>query len=71
MSEHIAKFVYDVAADRELEHRLDSGELSDGELELVVGGLNPQPLPPGGMVATSSWSFMSLFASRGIIVIGG
>lgn len=32
MSEHIAKFVHDVAADRELEHRLDSGELSDSEL---------------------------------------
>ena len=32
----------------ELARVLAESELTDGELESVAGGINPQPLPPGG-----------------------
>jgi predicted ribosomally synthesized peptide with nif11-like leader len=44
------------------------GELSDGALEQVAGGINPQPLPPGG-----ARSFLQINPGllRGIIVQRG
>jgi predicted ribosomally synthesized peptide with nif11-like leader len=44
--------------------------LSDEALDQVSGGFNPQPEPPGRLPAVQS-PFLSFFASKGIIIIGG
>lgn len=36
--------------------------LSDGALDHVVGGLNPQPLPPGPPPSEAALRFASLFS---------
>lgn len=40
--------------------------LSDSELDIVTGGLNPQPLPPGPPPPDSFRSFASIFRGFGI-----
>jgi hypothetical protein len=40
--------------------------LTDAELDLVAGGLNPQPLPPGPPPPEAGRSFNSIFHGFGI-----
>ena len=52
------------------EQRQISQQLSDAELEIVVGGLNPQPLPPFQATTEQNWRVLSpIFTGAAVTAI--
>ena len=45
--------------------------LSEGALDKVAGGFNPQPEPPGRFALSQSTQLLNFFTSKGIIIVGG
>lgn len=57
------------------ENAFDAAEtVHDDDLDIVSGGLNPQPLPPRYAFATNNFAVNPVnnsLAMRGIIIVGG
>lgn len=52
------------------QHDRTGQQLSDSELEMVAGGLNPQPLPPCPAPKLSWRGLAPVFASAAVAAVG-